>query len=257
MDASAGAAASATNSFEPSSDLIHEEECDTLLLYLPGFTKEQLRVQLTRSGILKISGIRPVGDNKWSSFQKDFPVSANCDTNKISAKFEGGILYVRQPKLIVPADKEDNKTPPPQPQQTTTPTNEPPPAQKIDQAPKHDEQSKQTSTNKEAADHSQESAQIKDAKPTKEKEKEKAAATTSANDKYERTAAQADAPQLGNKTTNGGGVAKADEHKLSAGSPAAKLRTARQTVMMILAVVFAFGLGIYISRMNWFSGKAE
>ncbi|KAK4407530.1 hypothetical protein Sango_0334000 [Sesamum angolense] len=113
MDASTGAAAPATNSFEPTSDLIHEEECDTLLLYLPGFTKEQLRVQLTRSGILKISGIRPVGDNKWSSFQKDFPVSANCDTNKITAKFEGGILYLRQPKLIVPADKEDTKTPPP------------------------------------------------------------------------------------------------------------------------------------------------
>ncbi|KAL0419433.1 UNVERIFIED_CONTAM: hypothetical protein Sradi_1356800 [Sesamum radiatum] len=119
MDASTGAAAPATNSFEPTSDLIHEEECDTLLLYLPGFTKEQLRVQLTRSGILKISGIRPVGDNKWSSFQKDFPVSANCDTNKITAKFEGGILYLRQPKLIVPADKEDTKTPPPQPQQPT------------------------------------------------------------------------------------------------------------------------------------------
>ncbi|KAL0435244.1 UNVERIFIED_CONTAM: hypothetical protein Sradi_0232300 [Sesamum radiatum] len=254
MDASAGAALSATNSFEPSSDLIHEEECDTLLLYLPGFTKEQLRVQLTRSGILKISGIRPVGDNKWSSFQKDFPVSPNCDTNKISAKFEGGILYVRQPKLIVPADKdEDNKTPPAQPQQSTpTPTNEPPPAQKVDQEPKPDGQSKQTSTNKEAADHSQESsAQGKEAKPAKEKEKA-AATTSSANDKRERTAAQADA----RKTTNDGGAAKADEHKVSAGSPAAKLRTARQTVMMVLAVVFAFGLGIYISRMNWFSGKA-
>ncbi|KAK4419710.1 hypothetical protein Salat_2383900 [Sesamum alatum] len=247
MDATTGAAASATNSFEPSSDLIHEEECDTLLLYLPGFTKEQLRVQLTRSGILKISGIRPVGDNKWSSFQKDFPVSANCDTNKISARFEGGILYVRQPKLIVPADKEDNKTPPPQP----TPTTAPPPAQKIDQEPKPAtagvEQSKQTSNNKEA-DHSQESAQGKEAKPTKEKEK--AAPRTPTGDERAKTAAEADARRLGNKGPNGGG----DYGQLSA---AERLRTARQTVMMILAVVLAIGLGLYVRRMGWYSGKAE
>ncbi|KAL0370977.1 UNVERIFIED_CONTAM: hypothetical protein Sangu_0415800 [Sesamum angustifolium] len=124
MDASTGAAAPATNSFEPTSDLIHEEECDTLLLYLPGFTKEQLRVQLTRSGILKISGIRPVGDNKWSSFEKDFPVSANCDTNKITAKFEGGILYLSSQNSSFLHTK---KTPQPHPHSLSSPRPRPRP----------------------------------------------------------------------------------------------------------------------------------
>ncbi|GER40680.1 heat shock family protein [Striga asiatica] len=128
MDARRGAAAANTNIFEPLSDFVQEAECDTLLVYLPGFTKEQLRVQLTKSGLLKISGTRATGENKWSSFQKDFPVSANCDTTKITAKFEDGILYVRQPKLIVPDDnnKEEKKDSPSKsphepPEQKTTP----------------------------------------------------------------------------------------------------------------------------------------
>ncbi|KAK6163987.1 hypothetical protein DH2020_000851 [Rehmannia glutinosa] len=126
MDAKLGAAATNTNNFEPLSDFVQEEDCDTLLIYLPGFTKEQLRVQLTRTGVLKISGTRPLGDNKWSSFQKDFPVSANCDTNKITAKFEDGILYVRQPKLIVPAEKEEQKTRPSKTPHSRIPADEPP-----------------------------------------------------------------------------------------------------------------------------------
>ncbi|KAL3828645.1 hypothetical protein ACJIZ3_017447 [Penstemon smallii] len=94
-----------TNNYVPSSDLIQEEECDTLLLHLPGFKKEELRVQLNKSGVLNISGKRPVGYNKWSSFEKIFNVSSNCDKSKISAKFENDTLYVKQPKLIVPAPR--------------------------------------------------------------------------------------------------------------------------------------------------------
>lgn len=41
-----------------------------------------------------------MGQNKWSRFQKEFPLASDCDTNKISARFEGGILYVRIPKPI-------------------------------------------------------------------------------------------------------------------------------------------------------------
>ncbi|XP_021720617.1 inactive protein RESTRICTED TEV MOVEMENT 2-like [Chenopodium quinoa] len=92
--------------FEPVSDLLSEKECDTLLLYLPGFRKEQLKVQLTTSRILKISGERPIGDNKWKRFHKEFNVPSNIDMKDMTAKFEGGILYIRQPKLITPATTE-------------------------------------------------------------------------------------------------------------------------------------------------------
>ncbi|KAJ8439367.1 hypothetical protein Cgig2_022504 [Carnegiea gigantea] len=112
--------------FDPPSDWISEEACDTLLLYLPGFRKEQLRVQLTPSRILKITGERPIGENKWRRFQKQVPVPSNCDTREISAQFEGGILYIRQPKIITPAipaqeqpedkGKAAQEVPKPQPQ---------------------------------------------------------------------------------------------------------------------------------------------
>lgn len=234
-----------------------------------------MRVQLSRSGVLKISGIRPVGDNKWSSFQKDFPLSPNCDTNKISAKFEGGILYVRQPKLIVPAEKEETKTPPsetPQPHQTAT--NDPPPAQKIDQeqaattqnktTPSSDEQTKQTSDEDSS---SQPSAQEKEAKLSTKEEEEKVgsirdddqkAAATTTSDKSEKASGNIDADQPANKgTTNGNGTAKAGDYELNVGSAAARLRRARQMMILTLAVLFTFALGIYVSKMAWFSRKAE
>ncbi|XP_076898475.1 uncharacterized protein LOC143552058 [Bidens hawaiensis] len=90
--------------FKPSMEWVPEDDSDTLLVYLPGFAKEQLRVQL-RSRNLIISGERKLQQNTWSRFRVEFPVSANCDLNKISAKFEGHILFVRQPKLITPAPK--------------------------------------------------------------------------------------------------------------------------------------------------------
>ncbi|MCE3216773.1 hypothetical protein HAX54_007989 [Datura stramonium] len=96
--------------FVPSTKLVQEEHSDTLHLTLPGFKKEQLRVQLTKTGILKISGETPVGTpNKWLRFQKEFPVAENCDKSKISAKFENGILHVKQPKLVASPVKTDNE----------------------------------------------------------------------------------------------------------------------------------------------------
>nr|XP_016485218.1 PREDICTED: inactive protein RESTRICTED TEV MOVEMENT 2-like isoform X1 [Nicotiana tabacum] len=107
--------------FVPTTELVQEQDSDTLLLNLTGFKKEQVRVQLTKSGILKISGQRPVGQNNWLRFQKDFPISENCDKNKISAKFENCILYVKQPKLITSAEKKDKELPTPDTQQPKKP----------------------------------------------------------------------------------------------------------------------------------------
>lgn len=77
-----------------------------------GFTKEQLRLQLTPARTLKITGERPLTNNKWQRLQREYPVSTNCDTSKISAKFENGILYVKQPKSVVsPAVKGEKEKP--------------------------------------------------------------------------------------------------------------------------------------------------
>lgn len=48
---------------------------------------------------LKISEQRPIGPNKWQGFYKEFPIAEKCDKSKIRAKFEKGILYVKQPKI--------------------------------------------------------------------------------------------------------------------------------------------------------------
>ncbi|XP_055815307.1 inactive protein RESTRICTED TEV MOVEMENT 2-like [Solanum dulcamara] len=95
--------------FVLSPKLVQEEHFDTIHLNLQGFKKEQLTVVLTSTGILKISGQRPIGTNKWQRFQKEFPVAENCDRSKISAKFENGILYVKQPKLTTTSSVKKDK----------------------------------------------------------------------------------------------------------------------------------------------------
>ncbi|KAL9391117.1 hypothetical protein Peur_015037 [Populus x canadensis] len=96
------AAARVHEEFEPSTDWIREPGADTLRIYLPGFKKEQLKVQVTSSRVLRISGERQLSGNRWSTFRKEIPISTNYDTNEIAARFEKGILYVKQPKIIVP-----------------------------------------------------------------------------------------------------------------------------------------------------------
>ncbi|XP_004228874.1 inactive protein RESTRICTED TEV MOVEMENT 2-like [Solanum lycopersicum] len=96
--------------FMPTSELVHGKDYDTLLLNLPGFKKEEVKIQLCkRTGILKINGQRPV--NKFLSFQKDIPVSKDCDKSKINARLVNGILYVRHPKLIISSQKYENDLP--------------------------------------------------------------------------------------------------------------------------------------------------
>ncbi|KAE8682472.1 hypothetical protein F3Y22_tig00111238pilonHSYRG00073 [Hibiscus syriacus] len=90
--------------FEVHTEWVHESADDTLIAYLPGFGKEQLKVQVTTREILRLSVERPVGDNKFSRFTKEVPIPSNCDQNKIRANYKGGILYIKFPKLIVPVD---------------------------------------------------------------------------------------------------------------------------------------------------------
>ncbi|KAK3036166.1 hypothetical protein RJ639_029903 [Escallonia herrerae] len=117
--------------FDPLTEWVAEEACDTLLLHLPGFKKEQLRVQLTSSRNLIISGERQLRDNTWRRFRKEVSISANCDVNSISAKYEDGLLFIRQPKLITPAENQDREksvTETPKPLQ---PLYEPEPRKKV------------------------------------------------------------------------------------------------------------------------------
>ncbi|XP_021888766.1 17.6 kDa class I heat shock protein 2 [Carica papaya] len=76
------------------------EEQDILEVHLPGFTKDQLKVQINNHGVLTITGERPVTEDRsrWSRFRKEAKVQRDCKTNGIRAKFSGGILYIIMPK---------------------------------------------------------------------------------------------------------------------------------------------------------------
>ncbi|XP_058106757.1 inactive protein RESTRICTED TEV MOVEMENT 2-like [Magnolia sinica] len=84
--------------FQPLFDWKREDGFDTLAINLPGFKKEQLRIQALSCGKMKISGERQIDGNKWSRFQKDFHVPENCNQCEISAKFENGTLNMTMPR---------------------------------------------------------------------------------------------------------------------------------------------------------------
>ncbi|XP_073149561.1 uncharacterized protein [Henckelia pumila] len=282
MDAKVGDAAAQKNTFEPSSDVIQEQDCDTLLIYLPGFRREQLRVQLAKSGTVRVSGTRPIGDNKLSIFQKDYHVSPNCDTTNISAKFEGGILYIRQPKLIVPAEKEAEKSPvlETQPAQRSLDHRPPTPIPSRPRKDQENEDTKKTSSSE---------AQIKqetstgfrdkpdpkeDAKPveegkvdeTEDDKKEKTAGTIlddhqraepSINtDRREEFSGNADS-EFAYKRTGKVGKDGVDYYKLVAAGTAAKVIKSKKVVYMAMAIVLAFAFGMYFNNLIWCSNKPE
>ncbi|XP_022756678.1 inactive protein RESTRICTED TEV MOVEMENT 2-like [Durio zibethinus] len=98
--------------FELRTEWVHEAVEDTLIAYLPGFTKAQLKVQVTTAGNLRIYGERPIGGNKFSRFSKEIPIPSNCDQNKIRANFKDGMLHIKHSKLIIPADEKQEEAKP-------------------------------------------------------------------------------------------------------------------------------------------------
>ncbi|KAB1995878.1 hypothetical protein E1A91_D13G196000v1 [Gossypium mustelinum] len=86
--------------FEPFCKWKREPNCDTLEIHLPGFKRQQLRVQLSSSGNLVISGERESDSDgkKGSRFRREFKVSNEIEANQIRAQFCSGILYVIMPK---------------------------------------------------------------------------------------------------------------------------------------------------------------
>ncbi|KAM0063015.1 putative alpha crystallin/Hsp20 domain, HSP20-like chaperone [Helianthus debilis subsp. tardiflorus] len=100
--------------FKPMSEWRQEDGYDTLLVYLPGFQKEYIKVATEELNIVRVRGERLVAENKWSRFQEDYRVPENCEMRGIRAKFDGGILTITMPRKII------NAPPPPPPTVTTT-----------------------------------------------------------------------------------------------------------------------------------------
>uniref|UniRef100_A0A2N9FX36 SHSP domain-containing protein n=1 Tax=Fagus sylvatica TaxID=28930 RepID=A0A2N9FX36_FAGSY len=116
---------------DPQIEWAYEEGLDTVIVHLPEFRKEQLKVEIASTGNIRVSGQRSLGNNKWKRFVKEIPIPSNVDNNAIHANFQENILYIKLPKVIAPAPKPRQQTkprvetPPIIPQQK--PTSEPKP----------------------------------------------------------------------------------------------------------------------------------
>ncbi|RZC87525.1 hypothetical protein C5167_036069 [Papaver somniferum] len=84
--------------FQPSTDWTHDLNCHVLLVDLPGFKKEELKVQVDNSWKITISGERKVSENKYCRFKQISDVPKDSDIDKISGRFDGGLLFVIIPK---------------------------------------------------------------------------------------------------------------------------------------------------------------
>ncbi|GMH09704.1 hypothetical protein Nepgr_011545 [Nepenthes gracilis] len=69
-----------------------------------GFKKDQLRVQVSTNGVLKISGERPVKEDgsEKKRFFKETSVPTGCDISEIKAQLISGRLHIVMPKKTTP-----------------------------------------------------------------------------------------------------------------------------------------------------------
>ncbi|KAK4275947.1 hypothetical protein QN277_018957 [Acacia crassicarpa] len=81
--------------FEPDFEWQRDETAATLIVLLPGFRRDQLKVQVTSTAMVKIIGEQQISDNKFRRIIKEFSIPSECDTNEVSAQFERGRLYIK------------------------------------------------------------------------------------------------------------------------------------------------------------------
>lgn len=84
--------------FKPISEWEQDDESHFLVIHLPGFMKEQIKVSTEGRNIIRVRGERLVAGNKWSRFLEDFQIPGNCEMNSVRAKYEGANLTITVPK---------------------------------------------------------------------------------------------------------------------------------------------------------------
>ncbi|KAL9252798.1 22.0 kDa heat shock protein-like protein [Drosera capensis] len=90
----------------PSSGWTEDTKFHRLLIDLPDFRKDDIRLQVDKSGHLTVIGGRLLNRDKYMNFEKTFKLPENSDSAKISGEFEGDMLYIRIPKIMKDKIKE-------------------------------------------------------------------------------------------------------------------------------------------------------
>ncbi|XP_062202088.1 22.0 kDa heat shock protein-like [Phragmites australis] len=73
------------------------DDQDVVEISLPGFRKDQVRVQVDKYGVLRAIGERLEWGGRWARFKKDIRLPDNCDTDAVRARFEGEKLIITLP----------------------------------------------------------------------------------------------------------------------------------------------------------------
>ncbi|KAI4323707.1 hypothetical protein L6164_023292 [Bauhinia variegata] len=107
--------------FQPKSEIRENPEAYHLQIYLPGFTRDQVKIKyVSSSRVINVSGEKPIeGGKRWSRFDQAFPVPENFNEQRLGAKFDIGILTITMPKKFASpiAPKEQVAMAEPRPQQ--------------------------------------------------------------------------------------------------------------------------------------------
>ncbi|CAF1862794.1 hypothetical protein HID58_062355 [Brassica napus] len=85
--------------FDPVFNWKSEQGFEILTINLPGFRKEQLKVQVTSTRKVSVMGERHAGANRWIRLRKEFPIPENINVDSIAAIFLGTSLVVKLPRL--------------------------------------------------------------------------------------------------------------------------------------------------------------
>ncbi|KAI3777556.1 hypothetical protein L1987_47356 [Smallanthus sonchifolius] len=86
--------------FVPPAAWTEDSTCHYLLVDLPGFKKQELKLQVDNRTHILVSGERQVRENKYKRFEQSFELPKDADIEKITGKLDGEILYVSVPKKV-------------------------------------------------------------------------------------------------------------------------------------------------------------
>ncbi|GLT63072.1 hypothetical protein SLA2020_356640 [Shorea laevis] len=94
---------------EPSAVWTEDSNCHYLQIQLPGFKKEQFRLDVASTGNLTLSGERMVNESKAVYVDKTYKLPKDSDVEEITVKYDALYLYITVPKLARQEEKEDEK----------------------------------------------------------------------------------------------------------------------------------------------------
>ncbi|XP_043703669.1 inactive protein RESTRICTED TEV MOVEMENT 2-like [Telopea speciosissima] len=92
--------------FQPIADWTNDSNSHVLLVDLPGFKKEEVKLEVNSNSIVTISGERQLSENIYKRFKENYSLPVDSDIDKISGKFDGGLLFVIIPKKVYEIEEE-------------------------------------------------------------------------------------------------------------------------------------------------------